>query len=40
MNLTTSIAMAEEYYANAQDETSYSYDDNNDNLNVKTIQNS
>ena len=30
---------AEEYYANAQDETSYGYDNNNDNLNVETIQN-
>ena len=30
---------AEEYYANAQDETSYGYDNNNDNLNVETIEN-
>ena len=30
---------AEEYYANAQDETSYGYDNNVDNLNVETIQN-
>ena len=30
---------AEEYYAIAQDETSYGYDNNNDNLNVETIQN-
>ena len=30
---------AEEYYANAQDETSYGYDNNDDNLNVETIRN-
>ena len=30
---------AEEYYANAQDETSYGYDNIDDNLNVETIQN-
>ena len=30
---------AEEYYANAQDETSYGYDNDDDNLNVETIQN-
>ena len=31
---------AEEYYANAQDETSYGYDDyDDDNLNVETIRN-
>ena len=30
---------AEEYYANAQEETSYGYDNDTDNLNVETIRN-
>ena len=30
---------AEEYYANAQEETSYDYDNDTDNLNVETIRN-
>ena len=30
---------AEEYYANAQDEPNYDYDNDDDNLNVETIQN-
>ena len=28
---------AEDYYANAQDESSYGYDNDDDNLNVRTI---
>ena len=30
---------AEEYYANVQDESSYGYDNDADNLNVETIRN-
>ena len=30
---------AEDYYANAQGETSHDYDNDNDNLNVETIRN-
>ena len=30
---------AEVYYANAQEETSYGYDNDTDNLNVETIRN-
>jgi hypothetical protein len=30
---------AEEYYANAQDESSYCYDNDGDTLNVETIRN-
>ena len=30
---------AEDYYANVQDETSYGYDNDDDNLNVETIRN-